>query len=99
MYLAGVRFGWGTAYAGGVRRLLLLGNPNQGYDYPFRHGWLHDFSIFPECGGSVNAPAPHTRMVCFGLGAVGGNTLLPGANHLQLGWEPSAMAQVASWLG
>jgi hypothetical protein len=34
-----------------------------------------------------------------GLGAVGGNTLLAGDNHLQLGWEPSAMVQVASWLG
>ena len=67
MYAAGVRFPWGTPYAGDIRRLLLLGNPNQGYDYPFRHGWSHDFSIFPECGGTVNAPAPHTRMVCFGV--------------------------------
>jgi hypothetical protein len=32
----------------------------------------------------------------FGCGA---NTLLSGVNHLPLGWEPSAMAQVASWLG
>jgi hypothetical protein len=67
MYAASVKFSWGTAYAGKIRRLLLLGNPNTGYDYPFRHGWSHDFSIFPECGGTVNAPAPHTRMVCFGL--------------------------------
>jgi hypothetical protein len=67
MYVAGVRFPWGTPYAGDVRRLLLLGNPNEGYDYPFRHGWSHDFSIFPECGGSVNAPAPYTSMVCFGV--------------------------------
>ena len=36
-------------------------------DYPFRHGWSHDFSIFPECGGTVNAPAPHTSLVCFGI--------------------------------
>jgi hypothetical protein len=67
MYAAGVRFPWGTPYAGDVRRLLLLGNPNEGYDYPFRHGWSHDFSIYPECGGTVNAPAPHTGMVCFGV--------------------------------
>jgi hypothetical protein len=67
MYVAGVRFPWGTPYAGEVRRLLLLGNPNEGYDYPFRHGWSRDFSIFPECGGTVNAPAPHTSMVCFGV--------------------------------
>jgi hypothetical protein len=67
MYAASVKHSWGTSYAGKIRRLVLLGNPNEGYDYPFRHGWSHDFSIFPECGGTVNAPAPHTRMVCLGL--------------------------------
>jgi hypothetical protein len=67
MYVSSVRKSWATAYAGDVRHLLLLGNPNGGFDYIFRHGWSHDFSIFTECGGSVNAPAPHTDMVCYGL--------------------------------
>lgn len=66
MYASGVRPSWGRAYAGDVRRLVLLGGPNGGYDYPFAHGWSHDFSIWSECGGSVNAPAPHTRMTCYG---------------------------------
>lgn len=67
MYVSSVRKPWGTAYAGDVRKLILLGNPNLGYDYPFRHGWWHNFSIWPECGGTVNAPSPHTWMVCFGV--------------------------------
>lgn len=67
MYASSVKKSWGTAYANDVRRLILLGNPNGGFDYIFRHGWFHNFSIFPECGGSVNAPAPHTKMICWGL--------------------------------
>lgn len=67
MYASGVKKAWGTAYAGNIGKLILLGAPNGGYDYPFRHGWSHNFSIFPECGGAVNAPSPHTRMVCYGV--------------------------------
>ncbi|MGE5673976.1 MAG: esterase/lipase family protein [Mycobacterium leprae] len=69
MYVSSVRKTGGTAYASDVRKLLLLGGPNGGYDYPFRHGWQHDFSIYSECGGSVNAPSPHTAMVCYGAWA------------------------------
>lgn len=67
MYVSGVRKSWGPAYDGHVGKLILLGNPNEGYDYIFRHGWYHDFSIFPECHGTINAPSPHTDMVCYGL--------------------------------
>lgn len=67
MYVSSVKPSWGIAYGGDVRKLILIGNPNSGYDYPFRHGWSHDFSIFTECGGSVNAPSPHTAMTCFGF--------------------------------
>ncbi|MBC6451251.1 esterase/lipase family protein [Actinokineospora xionganensis] len=66
MYVSSVRPSWGRVYAGDVRRLVTLGGPNGGYDYPFAHGWAHDFSIWPECGGKVNAPSPHTRMTCYG---------------------------------
>lgn len=67
MYASSVRKSWATAYAGDVRRLVLIGNPNGGFDYIFRHGWSHDVSIFSECGGTVNAPSPHTDMVCLGF--------------------------------
>jgi pimeloyl-ACP methyl ester carboxylesterase len=67
MYASSVEKSGGTAYAGDIRKLILVGNPNKGFDYIFRHGWSHDFSIIPECGGTVNAPSPHTQMVCYGL--------------------------------
>lgn len=67
MYVSSVTKPSGTAYANDVRKLVLIGNPNKGFDYIFRHGWWHNFSIFPECGGQVNAPSPHTEMVCYGL--------------------------------
>jgi pimeloyl-ACP methyl ester carboxylesterase len=65
MYVSSVKPSWGRAYAGDVRRLVMIGGPNKGYDYPFAHGWAHDFSIWPECGGTVNAPAPHIAMTCY----------------------------------
>ncbi|BCJ37302.1 hypothetical protein Athai_48050 [Actinocatenispora thailandica] len=67
MYVSSVRPSWGRPYAGDVRKLITLGGPNAGYDYPFAHGWAHDLSIWPECGGSINSPAPHTYMTCYGV--------------------------------
>ncbi|GBC76607.1 hypothetical protein HRbin08_00069 [bacterium HR08] len=66
MYVSGVRT-WGDAYANDVRKLVLIGSPNAGTDWTFRHGWSHNFLIWPECGGRVNGPSPHTGMVCWGL--------------------------------
>lgn len=65
MYASSVRQSWGSDYAGTIDRLVLLGNPNLGFDWGFRHGWSHTAAIFPECGGSLNAPGPHTSMICF----------------------------------
>ncbi|GAA1258318.1 hypothetical protein GCM10009665_55680 [Kitasatospora nipponensis] len=65
-YVSSVKPAWGRGYAGDVRKLITLGGPNGGYDYPFAHGWAHDFSIWSECGGSVNAPAPNLHMTCYG---------------------------------
>ncbi len=67
MYVAGVRQAWGDAYPGGVRKLVLLGNANAGFDYLFRHGIAHDFSVYGECGAHVNAPSPHHAVMCWGL--------------------------------
>ncbi|WP_199434493.1 esterase/lipase family protein [Qaidamihabitans albus] len=96
MYVASVRPDWGRAYAGDVRRLLLLGGPNGGYDYPFAHGWAHDFSIWPECGGTINAPSPHTRMTCYGsythhpelsITPTGGFDTYPGQRQMLARWD------------
>ena len=63
-YVSGVGPAWGRGYASDVRRLISLGGPNGGYDYPFAHGWAHNFSIYPECRGTINAPSPHSAMRC-----------------------------------
>ncbi|MEV0166656.1 hypothetical protein B0I32_131101 [Nonomuraea fuscirosea] len=80
MYVSSLRKSWGTAYAGDVRKLILVGGPNKGFDWGYRHGWTHDFAIFPECGGSLNAPAPHSQMVCYALWR----------NHPELSYEGNA---------
>jgi hypothetical protein len=91
-YVSSVRRSWGTAYAGDVGQLILLGNPSGGFDWGYRHGWSHDTAIFPGCGGSLNAPAPHTAMVCFGawdtqtqLSYEG--TAFPGAGQMLARWD------------
>ena len=87
---------WGRAYAGDVRKLVTLGGPNGGYDYPFAHGWSHDLSIWPECGGAINAPSPHTRMTCFGqytyhpelsITPTGGYDAYPGQRQMLARWD------------
>ncbi|GIH22799.1 hypothetical protein Aph01nite_11090 [Acrocarpospora phusangensis] len=80
MYVSSLRQSWGTPYAGDVRKLLLVGGPNKGFDWGYRHGWTHDFAIFPECGGTLNAPAPHSKMICYGLWR----------NHPELSYEGNA---------
>ncbi|HEY0638115.1 MAG TPA: lipase [Pseudonocardiaceae bacterium] len=97
MYVSSVKPSWGRSYAGDVRRLVLLGGPNGGYDYPFAHGWAHDFSIWPECGGAVNAPSPHTRMTCYGA-----NTYHPELSITPTaGWDayPGQRQMLARWDG
>ncbi|MGQ0839711.1 esterase/lipase family protein [Actinokineospora sp.] len=96
MYVSSVKPAWGRSYAGDVRKLMTLGGPNGGYDYPFAHGWAHDFSIWPECGGKINAPSPHTRMTCFGLYTyhpelsitpTGGWDAFPGQRQMLARWD------------
>jgi pimeloyl-ACP methyl ester carboxylesterase len=69
LYASGLRQGWGTPYASDVRRLILVGNPNTGFDYLFRHGWWHSFMVFPECGVALNEPSPDTDTICYGVPA------------------------------
>lgn len=64
-YVSSVRQPWGAAYAGGVGRLVLLGGPNLGFDWGYRHGISHDAAVFPECGGKLNAPAANRTTTCW----------------------------------
>ncbi|MGW2860718.1 esterase/lipase family protein [Streptomyces sp. SDr-06] len=95
-YVSSVKPSWGRAYAGDVRKLITLGGPNGGYDYPYAHGWAHDFSIWPECGGKINAPSPHSRMTCYGtytahpefsMTPSGGYDDYPGQRQMLARWD------------
>ncbi|WP_405147196.1 lipase family protein [Sphaerisporangium sp. NBC_01403] len=92
MYVSSLRQSWGSAYGGDVRKLVLVGGPNKGFDWGYRHGWSHDFAIYPDCGGSLNAPAPHTSMVCYGLWRDGTQlsyegTAFPGGRQMLARWD------------
>ena len=89
MYVSSVKKSWGTAYSGNVSRLLLLGNPSQGFDWGYRHGWSLTPSVFPECGGKLNAPSAHTAMTCFGVRR----------SHPELSYESRAFPGSGQMLG
>ncbi len=57
----------GSAYGNNIRKLILMGAPNKGMDYTFRHGILPSVGSYPECGISANAPAAHTTLMCYGI--------------------------------
>ncbi len=95
-YVSSVKPSWGRSYAGDVRKLVTVGGPNGGYDYPYAHGWAHDFSIWPECGGRVNAPSPHSHMTCYGqytahpefsMTPSGGYDNYPGQRQMLSRWD------------
>lgn len=66
-YVSSVYKSGGSTYGGGVRKLILLGGPNKGLDYTFRHGILPSVGSYPECGIGANAPSAHTELVCYGI--------------------------------
>lgn len=67
LYASSVKPSWGQTYQGDIRRLILIGGPNKGIDYTFAHGWTADTAIWPECGGTANAPSPHVEFTCYGF--------------------------------
>jgi len=67
MFASGVRQGWGTAYSGSIRRLIMVGGLNNGWDWTFRHGVYPSWATYSECGGSLIGGSPHTFLNCFGL--------------------------------
>lgn len=91
MYVSGVRRSWGTAYRGDVRRLVLLGSANNGIDLSFRHGWTYSLTVYPACGGVINGPTPHEKLVCYGVLRSGpewtyGSAYFPGSAQLLKSW-------------
>jgi hypothetical protein len=93
----------GSGVRAPIRKLILIGNPNAGFDYLFRHGIAHDATVFPECGGTINAPAPHVTTTCFGsfvrhpdLDVYGTSGIDPWRGQRQMVAQLDAMAPVAS---
>lgn len=66
-YASSVTKTGGSAYGGAIRKLILLGGPNKGIDFAFRHGILPSLGVYPECGINANAPAAHTSLICYGI--------------------------------
>lgn len=92
MYVSSVRKSWGTAYRGDVRRLVMLGGPNNGFDWGYRHGWTHTFGVYPQCGGALNGPAANDWVVCFGAWWNGpqwtyASTFFPGSAQMLKRWD------------
>jgi pimeloyl-ACP methyl ester carboxylesterase len=92
MYAASVNPAWGTDYRGDVRRLILLGSPNDGADGSFRHGWTYTFTVYPQCGGAINGPVAHDAIVCYGAWWAGSqwtysSAYFPGSAEMLKRWD------------
>ncbi|MBK7996292.1 MAG: lipase [Blastocatellia bacterium] len=65
LYASSIKAKWGKDYANDINKLILVGCPNSGIDYAFRHGTTLNNLVFPSCGGfKVNGPAVHTSILC-----------------------------------
>lgn len=96
MYVSSVKPSWGRAYQNDVRKLILIGNANNGIDWSWAHGTAGDIAVYPECGGSLNAPAAVTTYECFGafynhpelsFTGTGSNNTYPGQRQMLARWD------------
>lgn len=92
MYVSSVKKSWGTGFRDDVRRLVMLGAPNNGIDLSFRHGWTFSLTVYPECGGVINGPVPHDWLVCFGVWRNGpewtySSSFFPGSAQMLKRWD------------
>lgn len=67
LYVSGVHQSWGSAYGNDVRKLIMMGGPNNGWDYTFRHGTYIAINIYPECGGGVIGGTAAIWQNCYGI--------------------------------
>ncbi|MCA9681999.1 MAG: hypothetical protein KC457_07365 [Myxococcales bacterium] len=62
MYATGMHADWGEAHGQDIRKLILIGGPNLGFDYLFRYGSGNNSSVWPP--GMAHGPTPHhTQLV------------------------------------
>ncbi|MFP5502454.1 MAG: esterase/lipase family protein [Candidatus Sericytochromatia bacterium] len=63
---SGLKADWMFGYQGDIRRLVIVGGPNMGIDYSFRHP-LVNYGLYAELPDSrFNAPLSWTRMLAYG---------------------------------
>jgi triacylglycerol lipase len=62
LYLAGLCSSWNAPYEGDVERYVMLGTPNRGLDFPFRHV----FSNWSVIQRGISAPIACDSMMYFG---------------------------------
>jgi hypothetical protein len=95
-YVSSVKPSYGRIYQGDVRKLVLIGNANNGIDYAWRHGAPGAILIYPECGGSLNGPAAVSTYECYGFfydhpelsyTGTGSNNTYPGQRQMLKRWD------------
>jgi hypothetical protein len=60
-YTSSVNEAWGTPYTDDVRKLILIGGPNLGFDYLFRYGSGNNSTVWPP--GMGHGPTPHHEQI------------------------------------
>lgn len=66
-YASGLRQGWMSRYQQDIRKLVLIGGPHLGLDYPFRHPVIN-WGLYPEKKQTImNAPLSWTKMLILGV--------------------------------
>lgn len=60
-YASNVIAEWGTPYSDDVRKLILIGGPNLGFDYLFRYGSGNNSTVWPP--GMSHGPTPHHEQI------------------------------------
>lgn len=92
MYVSSVKQSWGSAYQSDMRRLIMLGGPNNGIDLSFRHGWYFSLPVYPACGGVIDGPTPHDMLICYGVWQSGSqwtysSAYFPGSAQMLKRWD------------
>ncbi len=96
LYVSNNHQSWGSAYGGDVRKLVLMGGPNNGWDYTFRHGTYPAVAAYPECGGSVIGGVAAIKQNCYGMTyshpeltaySTAGGDFFPGIRQMLKRWD------------
>lgn len=100
MYVSSVTQSWGTNYQDDVSKLIMLGGPNNGIDWSFRHGWTQTFAVYPGCGGVINGPTAHDIMFCYGVWQYGtewsyASSYFTGAAQMLKKWDSTYALSVS----